>query len=228
MVLSLSLAASLFVLGTLTSAHSAAIPALALQATLSPSFSNALSGGMVIEGESWQRVRPLTIECWAKLDSRQQFNILVASDPKGSAEHWELYTHAGSGELSVYQPGYGGDFKSNADICDGRWHYLAAILEPRRVRLFVDGHPVLDKSAGPLSGAPMPGGLAFGQLVDGAIGCDGLIDEVRISRVAREISATVPQEPFKKDEQTAGLWHFDDQPSAAQKPAGPEHQVLGG
>ena len=49
---------------------------------------------------------PLSVECWAQLDSRQGYNILVANEPKGSATHWELFTMAGSGTLTAYLPGY--------------------------------------------------------------------------------------------------------------------------
>jgi len=178
-------------------------------ASLQPAFGQALAGGMTVASKAEYRTRPLTVECFAKLDSKAGFNILVASDPKSSAEHWELYTYAGSGALSVYQPGRGGEFKSNADICDGRWHHVAAILEPSRVRLFVDAKLVLDQAASRLAGTPVPGGLAFGQLVEGSLGCDGLVDDVRLSRGVREISF-LPNQPLEKDASTIGLWHFAD------------------
>jgi sugar phosphate isomerase/epimerase len=178
------------------------------QASLSPAFGQALQGGMVVEGRAEYRARPITIECWTRLNSRQNFNILVASDPKASSEHWELYSFAGSGVFSVYQPGRGGDFQSGVNICDGQWHYVAAILEPARVRLFVDGKQAKDAPAKLMSGQPAPGGLAFGQLVEGGIGCDGAVDEVRLSRGVREIGG-VPNSPFTKEAATVGLWNFD-------------------
>jgi hypothetical protein len=111
----------------------------------------------------------------------------------------------------VYQPGRGGEFKSQVNICDDRWHYLAAILEPERVRLFVDGKLAKDAPAKPLSGQPLPGGLAFGRLVEGGMQNHGLVDEVRLSRGVREITG-MPAGPFTKDERTLGLWHFDELP----------------
>jgi type 1 glutamine amidotransferase len=80
------------------------------QASLSPAFGQALSGGLVVAGKPEYRARPLTIECRTRLVGKASYNILVASDSKASAEHWELHTHAGSGMLSLYQPGRGGDF----------------------------------------------------------------------------------------------------------------------
>lgn len=181
--------------------------------SVSPAFGRALRGGRVVESRADYRELPLTVECWARLDSREGFNILVASDPKASAAHWELYSYADSGVFSVHQPGRGGEFKSAVNICDGQWHALAAILEPGRVRLFVDGRLALDRPAKPQSGAVVPGGLAFGQLVEGGIGCDGAVDNVRISRGVREIPRPPPQ-PLTRDAQTLGLWDFDDTPRA--------------
>ena len=179
------------------------------QASLSPAFGNALAGGLLVKGDAQFRELPLTIELRAKLNSANGFNILVACDPKASAEHWELYTYSGSGVFSLFMPGRGGEFKSTANICDGQWHALAAIIEPARVRLFVDGRSVLDAPAKPLTGTAKPGGLGIGRLVEGTIACDGLLDDIRISKGVREITG-VAKEPLKSDAQTIGLWNFDD------------------
>ena len=189
--------------------HLAANNVPAGQPSLAAAFGKALAGGMLVEGKAAYRELPLTVELRAKLNSKGGFNILVASDVKASAEHWELYSYANSGVFSLYIPGRGGEFKSSANICDGQWHALAAIIEAQRVRLFVDGKLVHDAPAKPLAGTPQPGGLAFGRLVEGGIGCDGLVDDVRLSKGVREING-VPKEPLKADAQTLGLWSFDD------------------
>src|SRR5262245_17459104 len=41
---------------------------------------------------------PLTVECWAKLESQGAVNILLAVNPKESADHWRLSTSAGGGD----------------------------------------------------------------------------------------------------------------------------------
>jgi glucose dehydrogenase len=176
---------------------------------LSAAFGKALRGGLVVEGRPEYRQPPLTIECRALLNGSGGFNILVASDPKASAKHWELYSYAGSGAFSVYLPGRGGEFKSEVNICDRHWHYLAAILESNRVRLYVDGKLAKDAPAPPLHGQPVPGGLAFGRLVEGGIGCDGLVDDVRLTRGARAIR-DAPKKPLERDGPTIGHWNFDD------------------
>ncbi|MCX6894284.1 MAG: TIM barrel protein [Verrucomicrobia bacterium] len=191
----------------------AAVPAAAPvasvsgEASLSAAFGKALRGGMNVDGKAEYRQRPLTVECWAKLDSTTGFNILVASDAKASAEHWSLYSAAGSGTLCVFQPGRGGVFDSGANICDSKWHYLATSIEPERVRLFVDGQLVKEMPAQPLQGEAMPGELAFGKIVEGGLDCDGVVDNVRLSRGVREISGR-PAGPLTKDATTIGLWDF--------------------
>jgi glucose dehydrogenase/sugar phosphate isomerase/epimerase len=177
--------------------------------SLSPAFGKALSGGLVVEGRDAWRELPITVECRARLEHARGFNILVASDTKKSAAHWELYTQNGSGAFSVYQPGRGGNVSSETNICDGQWHALAAALEAERIRLYVDGKLVKETPRKPLTGEAIPGGLAFGRLVEGTIGCHGDIDDVRISKGVREIAAPTGA-PLHKDGQTIGLWNFDD------------------
>jgi hypothetical protein len=177
------------------------------EASVSAAFGKALRGGMTVEGKAEYRQRPLTVECWAKLDSATSYNILVASDTKESAEHWSLYSAPNSGTFNLFQQGRGRDFVSEAKICDGKWHYLAAIIELERVRLFVDGKLVKDAPATPLQGEPLPGNLAFGRIVEGGLDCDGVVDNVRLSRGVREITGR-PVGPLTKDATTIGLWDF--------------------
>ncbi|MEO8792751.1 MAG: LamG-like jellyroll fold domain-containing protein, partial [Chthoniobacteraceae bacterium] len=177
--------------------------------SVSKAFGMALAGGMLTGGKAAYHEFPITVECRAKLNSARDFNILVASDPKQSAEHWELYSFAGSGLLSIYQPGRGGSVSADVNICDGKWHALAAVLDASRVRLFVDGKLVKDAPCKPLTGQAVAGGLAIGRLVEGKLGCDGLIDDVRISKGVREIAAP-GDAPLQRDAQTISIWNFDD------------------
>jgi type 1 glutamine amidotransferase len=157
---------------------------------------------------------PLTVECWAKLNGKQGFNVLVSNHPKTSGDHWEIYAYAGSGAFSAFLPGYGGEVKSTKDITDGQWHYLAMVLQSDRVRLYVDGVEVARQDLARQADKPAQAGpLVIGSAYSGdhRIGCDGLIDEVRISNTARAIER-VPEGPWAADAQTVGLWHLDDDP----------------
>ena len=188
--------------------------------SLSAAFGKALHGPFLAEGGAPYRTLPITIECRAKLNAKQRFNILVACDPKSSAEHWELYTYTQSGFLSLYMPGRGGNITANVDVCDDRWHNLAAVIEPTVARLFVDGKLVKEAPVAPLKGNPVPGGIAIGSLVEGSIRCDGIIDDVRVSSGVRT-PASPDTPPLKRDAQTLGLWSFDDLPEPPKTSATP-------
>ena len=182
--------------------------------SLSPEFGRALSGGMLVDGAPAYRTPPLTVECRVRLHGKSQYNILVASDTKASGAHWEIFTEAGSGELSLYTPGLEPDhLRTGRDICDGEWHHVALQYAPDHVRLFVDGEPVAEHSVVSRELPVVPGGLAFGRLVEGTFGCEGEIDDVRISAGVRDIE--VMQRPAIKDDAVLGLWDFDDLPEQA-------------
>lgn len=176
--------------------------------SLSKEFGEALKGSYFELDNEPYRTLPLTIECRAKLNGKQGYNILVASDTKSSATHWELYTHAGRGTLALYMPGRGGDFDSKVDVCDGQWHDFLASVDEKSVILWIDGKQVLEKPVQPLKGTPKPGGIGFGRLAEGGLGCDGLIDDVRLTRGVMKPRKTTS--PRQRMDNTLGLWSFDD------------------
>lgn len=178
---------------------------------------------VVVDGSERFRKAPLTVECWAKLNSKTGFNVLVACDTKDSAEHWEIYSYAGSGAFSVYMPGMQpSEIISKADICDGKWHYLAMTWDGKDSRLFVDGKQVHEQTVQPKKGLkPQPGPLTIGMALASLrekIGCDGLVDDVRISSTIRKIEK-VPDAPLPLDQNTIGLWRFDHADAADVDPA---------
>ncbi|MDZ4401423.1 LamG-like jellyroll fold domain-containing protein [Prosthecobacter sp.] len=205
--------------------QAAAAPAITAKLTvigqgvpsLSKEFGDALKGSYFQLDNEPFRTLPLTIECRAKLTGKERFNILVASDAKSSATHWELYTHAKRGTLALYMPGRGGDFDSQVNVCDGEWHNLLASIDEQNVTLWIDGKQVLEKPVQPLQGTPKAGGIAFGSLVDHSIGCDGLIDDARISRGV--MKPRKGDSPRLRMDNTLGLWDFDDLHALLPPPA---------
>ena len=185
--------------------------------SFSPEFGKALMGGWTVDGDPEYSKPPFTIECRAKLDSKDSYNILVASEIKKSATHWELYTMAKSGTLALYLPGCGGNFDSKIDVCDGQWHDFLASVDDQSVVLWIDGKQVSEKPVQALKGKPQPGALAFGRLVEGMLGCDGLIDDVRLSRgVMKPRKGNAPRQRM---DNTIGLWSFDNLDALLPPPA---------
>jgi putative heme-binding domain-containing protein len=164
--------------------------------------------GWLAAGKPEYRTLPLTVECKARLDQKQNYNILTASDSKQSPAHWELFSMAGSGTFTAYLPGMEPDhIRSQVVICDSAWHDLAAQFEAHRVRLYCDGKLVCDQTVRSKGRESLPGGLAFGRLVEGGLGCEGQLDFVRISRGVRENLAQIGKR-VEADDETIGLWRF--------------------
>ncbi|MDR3632571.1 MAG: TIM barrel protein [Isosphaeraceae bacterium] len=167
---------------------------------------NAPAESWIVAGRPEYRTLPLTVECRVKLDGKESYNILVASDTKASGAHWELFSMVGTGALSVYLPGMEPDHvRSDVDVCDGTWHGLTMQYEPRRVRLYRDGKLIADQPVTPQSNVSLAGDLAIGGLVEGGFGCRGTIASVRLSRGVREVESTRP-EGLRADGTTIGLW----------------------
>ncbi len=169
---------------------------------------DARSGGVLAKTSKEMRDPNLTVECWVKLNSKTGFNIIAASETKSSLKHWELYTYSRSGHLSVYMPGIFGEIKSSVDICDSQWHYIAMTFEKQFVKLYVDGKLAKEQPINYRKHPETQEGFAIGSLVEKTIGCDGLIDEFRISSGIRTIN-NIPKQPFETDATTIGHWHFD-------------------
>jgi putative heme-binding domain-containing protein len=169
---------------------------------------NAAAGGVRGPCKVEYRTPPLTAECWVKLSNKSPYNIIIAVEEKSSPIHWELFTEAGSGKLAAYVPGAKPDHvRSDIDICDGKWHFITFIYEPTRLRLFIDGKQVALQKVTTQIFLGASGDFAIGRLVEGSLGCDGLIDDVRISSGVRETA--LPTEPLLANNTTVGLWHFD-------------------
>ncbi len=172
---------------------------------------NAFKGSLEAAPHTDFTTPPVTVECWSLLKSKADFNLIIANEPKESGTHWELYTYIGTGVFSVFLPGYTpADIRSNMDITDGQWHYLAMVFDATSVRLFVDTNEVVNQ---PVTRNPMesrPGSLRIGTVEQTGqeFSCNGLIDEVRISKGTRSIHE-LPQTPFENDAETIALWHFD-------------------
>ena len=192
-------------------------------ASMSEEFGKALKGGWVVDGDAEYVKLPFTVECRAKLDGKKGYNILVASEMKSSATHWELYTHAGRGTLALFMPGRGGDYDSKVDVCDGKWHDLLASVDEKGVVLWVDGKQVANVER-TFQSVPNPNRtgksdlrLAFGRLVEGGIGCDGILDDVRLSRGV--MKPRKGNSPRLRMDNTLGLWDFDNLSELLPPPA---------
>lgn len=165
-----------------------------------------------IEGDDRYRKAPLSVECWTKLNSKSGFNVLVSVDPKSSGQHWEIYSYAGTGAFSAYLPGtVQGEIKSTVNIADGQWHHVAMTTDGKTVTLYVDGKQVKQQAITYRPDAkPQPGPVLLGGAYSGdqRIGCDGLVDDVRISNIVRTFTEA-PNAALTRDANTISLWNLN-------------------
>ena len=88
----------------------------------------------------------------------------------------------GSGHFTAYLPGRKPDHvRSKVDICDGKPHAVGMCLDKDKVRLYVDGKEVASAKTEKTGAAVVPGGLGFGRLVEGGLGCTGTLLRVRLT-----------------------------------------------
>ena len=147
------------------------------------------SQSKLVDGKAEFRRPPLTILCEAKLQHKNVYNILVASDTKASGEHWELFSTAGSGVLACYLPGHRPDLiSSSVNVCDGNVHRFGMIYEANRMRLLMDDQVVADQAIERTDLKPLPSNFAIGRLVEGGLQCFGAIGSVQLFRSAAEVS----------------------------------------
>lgn len=166
--------------------------------------------GYLIDGRDEYRTAPLTVEMRATLRGKSGYNILVACDTKASGAHWELFTMPGSGQLTAYLPGHNPDHvRTSVDLCDGRPHDVAMVLESRRVQLYVDGKAAAEQSVESKKRPVEPGGLAIGRLVEGGIGCDGAVHALRLTRGAQTITPRTTDQSLRATADTLGLWRIE-------------------
>lgn len=181
-------------------------------ASINEAFGKSLTSGMLLEGKDAWRQPPITVECRVKLRDAKGYNILVASDTKASAAHWEIFSMNGSGTLTAYLPGAVPDHvQSKAVITDDRWHAVAMQYAATRVRLWADGELVADQAIELLPNRKtVPGRIGVGRLVGGNFGLRGAIDEVRIRSGIHEDLAAVSDQPFKAgSDKELAYWNFD-------------------
>ncbi len=161
--------------------------------------------GLVLDGKPWFRKPPLRVAARVRLGSKAQFNLIAASEAKSSPTHWELYTYAGTGELSLYLPGATpAELRSGKDICDGQWHSVVLHYSTEAARLSVDGRELV-RQAFKRSAEPdgNPAQIAVGRLVEGGLGCDGLIEDLVINDQSSGKGETASLTPWRRSDGVA-------------------------
>jgi hypothetical protein len=155
---------------------------------------------------------------------------LNSSWPAGSIEtvnslstyHGKLYAGLGNGansDAQVWAYGNNAFLQSSTSSQDTNWHHIAASYDGTTMKIYIDG--TLNASVAALlympdTAQPLLVGSSFGGIQGSAQGnFDGLLDEVRISNIAR---SSFTAHPYSTTGQTitlnsavriSGVWHWD-------------------
>lgn len=150
----------------------------------------------------------LTVEGWVRSDPNPQYrdNVLLAwpgafalfQDPDG------VMTFTGGDDTDAGPSGYG-------DWMDGSLHHVAAQWVGGESALYLDGERLGINTLAEF-GLDPGGSLHVGCWPDRDMVHEGLIDDVRVSGVARyDVEGFDPPEgAFVNDDDTFLLWHFDE------------------
>lgn len=188
---------------------------------------DTLRGALSVPGAVEFRSMPLIVQCRVRLFGTDSYNILVANETKASATHWEIFTTPGDGVLHAYVPGRAPDhIHTTTSLADGRWHWVAMVMQEDRIRLFVDGEVKGETPVTITKTESVDGPLAIGALAEGGFGCNGVIDEVRLSRDVRSVTP-MPDGELAVDDATIALWRFAaDAPGKDASPSGRDGKLV--
>ena len=148
---------------------------------------------------------PLTIEAWIRPAANNANGLIILDGDDNTG--WSLELNGGLLTLWL-STNQGWQFNQNgAAVQAGQWYHIAATVSGGQARTFVNGVASTASNVGTLTQGPA---LRFGGLAGYAF-FNGLLDEVRISNVARYTgNFGVPTAPFVSDASTLGLWSFDE------------------
>jgi hypothetical protein len=152
---------------------------------------------------------PFTLEAWIYPTSATESRAVVA---KTQNSEYALFLHEGRATFDVHLEGRYVSPQTESAITLNRWTHLAGVYDGQQVRLYVDGK--LNKS---LAGSgqrttnelPLFIGADPDQFGNPNREFAGMIDEVRLSSVARYGDAFEPAQRFERDGQTLLLMHMD-------------------
>lgn len=200
-------------------------------ASTCPNGALRFAGGGFVEvphAASMDAPGALTVEAWIKPDTAiggGEAHIVSHHDYEVS-DGWVLMLFGGLA-FRVYSgtgTGQGDEIKASSPQIElGKWHHVAGVFEPSstsgRMRLYTDGVLVKQQSANRTKADAYAGPLRIGLAAySEGFGFEGVIDEVRVSSVARYTGAYTPQHPLPDDEPgTIGTWHFSEGSGDAAK-----------
>ncbi|MDD9974861.1 MAG: LamG domain-containing protein [Candidatus Poribacteria bacterium] len=152
-------------------------------------FPGDAGGYVVVDSTKNLELETLSIEAWVKVeDATGKWQGMVCKQQAGCTNrNYGIWVHVDKSVLHAQIGANGGcafSIDGTTDITDNKWHHLAFTYDGKMGRVYVDGELETEapnaqtfQSADPITiGVPN---------LDNANGLKGIIDEIRISNVAR-------------------------------------------
>ncbi|MDH3303494.1 MAG: DUF2341 domain-containing protein, partial [Acidimicrobiia bacterium] len=126
----------------------------------------------------------LSISAWVRLDTLG-VDAAVLTQRSGGTTYFDLSVNgAGAVAATVDTTGSGSVTAAGGAVGTGAWHHVAAVWDGALLHVYLDGTEVDQQPATGQLTAPTDG-VSIGAAVDGSNPLDGIVDEVRLSTVAR-------------------------------------------
>lgn len=152
---------------------------------------------------------PFTLEAWMNPSSIEGSRGVVA---KTERSEYAIFLMDGVLDFSVHLDGQYASASSDQKLAVGRWSHVAGVFTGEAVQLFVDGRLVKETAAsGSRTQNELPLYLGADTSKEGEMTRPfaGLLDTVRLSKIARYENSFKPQRHYKADPETVLLYEFD-------------------
>ena len=169
---------------------------------------NGTNQGLValFPGKQEYRTPPLTMEWRGTLTKSDQYQVLIACDPKSSDYHWEIFQKPGSGTLAAYLPGMTPDHvETNFEPTGTNIHRVDFLFRDNLAEIRVDGKIVGSAVLKRKSNQADPGPLAIGGLPDRSFPALGNLAWCRIRKGIHRTDGHGVALPVR-DFETLGFW----------------------
>ncbi len=179
-----------------------------------------LNGGYVKASSSLSyEPEAISFEFWIKPDSVAGRQIILSMGEKAIHKlHYEVGINGGSVVLAFRYGTNSYTSITSGNLTSGSWSHLAIVISPVNTRFFINGKEVFNAAISSTPFISFVGDIVLGDTYQQSSEVSGpykgLIDEVRISNSARNITnlwnSGAYNLPLPTDSSTVLLWHLDE------------------
>jgi len=179
------------------------VPQAAKQLPSADAFSGLVA---LYPGKDEYRKPPITVEWRGTLTKSDSFQVLLASDPKSSSFHWELFQKPGSGRLTLYVPGMAPDHvETDFEPVDDTVQKIDFHFQEDRAEIRVNGKLRGSSALKRKNTQSDPGPLSIGGLSDRSFPTLGKLSWCRIRKGIHKTDGNSDALPIR-DSDTMGFW----------------------